>query len=49
MKKIKNSLFTKTSVVSLINGALIIVGINHKSSSGVGISIEVNIYDLKTD
>ena len=47
--KIKNSLFTKTSVVSLKNGTLIIAGINHKAGFGAETSVEVNIYDPKTD
>ena len=47
--KIKNSLFTQTSVVSLKNGTLIIAGINHKASFGAETSVEVNIYDPKTD
>ena len=47
--KIKNSLFTQTSVASLKNGTLIIAGINHKASFGAETSVEVNIYDPKTD
>jgi len=48
-KVTKNSLYQKTSVVSLKNGKIIIAGINYLSSFGAETSVEVNIYDPKTD